>query len=188
MGSYMNLNSACARDLCWLSIVINIIVSLLILSTSANATTLFNDDFEDGNASGWLHTELPSTRGNGVTGVELHNGCQMAYVQHSGEGRDSLSHDFNYLESDILSFTMHAVANSSKTAFRNTLHSRSGVVMSFLNFLNVPLGNISLVNATNPSSLGSHSITIDSAQHVYSAPMNEFAKAAGFQPRILHYS
>lgn len=74
---------------------------------------------------------------------------------------------------------MHAVATAGKTAFGITLHSVSGVKLSFLNFLNQPLGSISLVNATNPGSLGSNSIAIDSVQHNYTAKMSDLSVSAG---------
>ncbi len=38
-------------------------------------------------------------------------GSQMAFAQHTGSGTHSLSHDFAYAASDVLSFDMHAVAN-----------------------------------------------------------------------------
>ena len=166
-----NLEKLCATSL--------LATFLVIVSSSASAALVFFDDFEDGNTLGWLETIVPGAGGSGSTGVEFHNESQMAYVYHRGSGSHSLSHDFSYLANDTLSFDMHAVANTGTTATGGTLHSSTGVTISFLNFLNVSLGSISLVNATNPASLDANSIAIDSLQHNYSGLMSDFATIAG---------
>lgn len=157
-----------------------LILSLLASTPFAYAAPVSLDDFEDGDHLGWLQTTVPGGRGAfGSTGVELHNGSQMAFIKHGGKGQDSLSQDFGYSENDILSFDMHAVANTGRSNGGTILHSQSGVVLSFLNFLNAPLGSLSLVNATNPASLGLSSVAVDSAQHNYTSIMSDFAAAAG---------
>lgn len=156
-----------------------VFIGVVTLVPSAHAAPVYFDDFEDGNHTGWLYTSVPGSGGSGATGVELHNSSQMAFVNHRGNGQDSLSMDFSYLANDILSFDMHAVASLGYTYSGVPLHSSSGVVMTFLNFLNVPLGSVSLVNATNPGAPGSSSIAIDALQHDYSALMSDFAATAG---------
>jgi len=138
----------------------------------------FFDAFEDGDAADWQETMISGSGGSGSTGVELHNESQMAFVKHSGGGQHALSRDFEYSADDNLSFEMHAVSTS--VSIRGTvLHSRSGVTISFLNGLNVPLASLKLVNATDPSLLDPDDSLIDGAQHEYTASMSEFAAAAG---------
>ena len=147
---------------------------LITASSSISAATVFFDNFEDGNTSGWLE----STLGVGSTVVELHNSSQMARVQQIGGGGRTLSMDFDYLASEMLSFDMHAVANSaSRTG--ETVHSASGVKLSFLNTFNVALGSTRLIRTTNASWLVGHDNSIDGVQHNYSALMSDYAGLAG---------
>jgi len=136
----------------------------------ANAATVFLDDFEDGNASGWLET----ASGSGSTGVELHNSSMMAFANHRGNGQHSLSHDFSYSDNDILPFDMHAVAYKS-----STYNASSGVKFSFLNNFNVELGSTGLINATTTDWLDANDNLIDSNQHNFNALMSEYAALAG---------
>ncbi len=149
---------------------------LVTISLNASATTVFLDNFEDGNTSGWLES---ATGSGGSTGVESHNGSQMAFVRQAGSSSlRSLSYDFNYLASETLSFDMHAVAVSTVSGTR-TLQASSGVTVSFLNIFNVSLGSASLVNATNPASLASNASLIDGAQHNYTALLSDYVALAG---------
>jgi hypothetical protein len=128
-------------------------------------------DFEGGDVGSWLES---TTGGSGSTGVETHNGSQMAFAKHVGSYKHSLSHDFGYVPGDVLSFDMQAVANPGV----NT-HSFSGVSLSFLNSFNVSLGSMALYNTTDPASLTAHQYAIDNLQHGYSATMSSWAMAAG---------
>lgn len=138
----------------------------------ANAATVFVDDFEDGNAAGWFE----SINGSGSTGVELHNSSQMAFAQQTGSGLHSLTFNFDYTATNVLSFDMHAVAY---TAYYDEHNSSSGVKFSFLNNFNVELDSAGLVNATDSSWLSANDNPIDSNQHHYSALMSEYAALAG---------
>jgi hypothetical protein len=140
----------------------------------ANAATVFVDDFEDGNAAGWLET----FSGSGSTGVELHNSSLMAFAKHSASGSHSLSHDFSYDPTYTLSFDMHATAN--RTSVTGTpAEAKSGVIVSFLNTFNSQLGSAGLIYATNSSLLGANDSAIDNSQHNYSALMGDYAALAG---------
>ena len=153
-------------------LLICVAMVFLVLGTvgGANASTVFLDDFEDGDTNGWLAT----ASGSGSTGVELHNSGQMAFATHSGSGLHSLSFDFNFLDSNTLSFDMHAVA------YRNaSSEASSGVKFSFLNSFNSELGSASLMNATNTGWLGPNDILINNVQHNYTALMSEYAALAG---------
>jgi len=129
-------------------------------------------DFEGGDVGSWLES---TTGGSGSTGVETHNGSQMAFAKHPGSHMHSLSHDFGYVPGDVLSFDMQAVANPGPF----TAHSFSGVSLSFLNSFNVSLGSMALYNTTNPASLTAHQYAIDNLQHGYSATMSSWATVAG---------
>lgn len=110
----------------------------------------------------------------------------MAFVSHVGSGprnsstttQTSLSRDFTFSASEILSFDMHAVANSGSD-HGVTRHSGSGVTITLLNAFNIPVGTAGLYNYTNPALLGAHSFLIDGTQHNYSASMADFAALAG---------
>lgn len=161
-----------ALGLLWLGL-------LVMMPLDAVAAPIYMDDFEDGDTMGWQETIVSGSGGSGSTGVGLHNGSQMAFVYHRGRGQHLLSQDFDYIGENMLSFDMHAVATAGKNLYGNTLHSRTGVKLSFLNFLNVSLGSISLVNATNQGALGPDSLYVDDAQHAYSGLMSDFAASAG---------
>ena len=164
----------------FIGILCFLLISLLALTPlEVNASTVFIDNFEDGDALGWQETIVSGYGGTGSTGVELHGGSQMAFVYHRGEGKHSLSHDFDYVADNILSFDMHAVATIGYNFYGNPLHSNTGVVISFLNFLNNPLGKLTILNATNPASMGPDIVTVDSTQHNYKADMSDFAAQAG---------
>lgn len=161
-----NLEKLCATGL---------LASFLVVVSSSTSAAVFFDDFEDGDTSGWLEG---ATSGVGSTGVELHNTSQMAFVHQTGSGARSLSIDFSYLASDTLSFDMHAVAFSAADVF-GTAHASSGVTISFLNTFNLELGSASLVNATNPGTLGPNDSLIDNLQHNYSSLLSDYAALAG---------
>lgn len=141
----------------------------LALAAPAQAAAFF--DFESGDVGSWLES---TTEGSGSTGVEVHNGSQMAFVQHAGSGTHSLSHDFAYVAGDTLSFDMHAVA-----VVGFATQARSGVKLSFLTPFNVTLGAVSLYNTTNPAALGAYEFAIDNVQHGYSDSMAGWATLAG---------
>ena len=153
-----------------------------IFSTAASAATFHT--FEDGTTGDWQYA---TTGGISNTGVETHNGSKMAYVFQTGSGpingstttSSSLAHDFVYSATELLSFDMHAVANTASGNPSGTKHSGSGVRVSFLNAFNVSLGSFSLYNYTNPALLGANEYLIDNVQHSYSATMGTFAAQAG---------
>ena len=149
---------------------------LVIFSSSASATTVFLDNFENGNSAGWLGS---TTGGSGSIGVELHNSSKMAFVQHTGSGLHSLSMDFSYVSSETLSFDMHAVANAVSNRFGDLDHSISAVSLSFLNIFNQSLGSLRLVNASTPAFLVAHDIPVDQVQHNYSVSMGDYAALVG---------
>ncbi len=150
---------------------------LLISALPVHAAAVFFDDFEDGDNSGWLETATGNLLGS--TGVESHNASLMAVVRDTGSGSYSLSHDFSYVSDQIVSFEMQAIANVRPLSGGGMLHASSGVTISFLNVFNSTLGSVSIVNATDPGSLGPTSILIDTAQHDYEASMAVFATQAG---------
>lgn len=151
---------------------------LVAVSPVASAAIAFSDNFEDGDHAGWL---LSTTGGSGSTSVNLFNGSQMAFVGHTGNGSHALSHDFIYTPDQMLSFDMQVIATTSAVGLGSTsiLHSKSGVTLSFLNVLNNSLGKISVVNATNPSTLGASENLVDGLLHNYSGLLSEFASLAG---------
>jgi len=148
--------------------VLSLLASVLI-SVSLNANASFVDNFEDGNSTGWLET---NTGGTGSTGVTTHNGSQMAYASHTGNGTESLSIDLSYVASETLSFDMHALGNSVSGTI-------SGVQISFLNFLNSSMGSLRVVNAGSGISLGSTDYSVDNVQHNYVGTMGNYAGLAG---------
>lgn len=150
-----------------------VLVMAVVMAMPAQADPSCN--FEDGLLCGWLPA---TTGGSGSTGVEAHNGSQMAFVQHAGVLTHSLSQDFNYAANDFLSFTMHAVANAGA----NGTHAASGVRVSFLNAFNVPLGSAGLYNVSSMTWLGAHDAFVDNVQHDYSATLASFAVLAGLAP------
>lgn len=148
---------------------------LPVSTPSAIAATVFADDFEDGNASGWLETITGNLLGS--TGVESHNASLMAFAKDTGATSYSLSHDFSYVSDQNVSFTMHAIANSNPCC--NILHASSGITVSFLDAFNSTLGSVTIANATDT---GLTDILVDTAQHDYIASMAVFAAQAGLNP------
>lgn len=148
---------------------------ILTSATSAKAATVFLDNFEDGNALGWLETVIGNTLGS--TGVESHNASLMAFAKDTGATSYSLSHDFSYVSDQTVSFTMQAIANSNPCC--GILHASSGITISFLDIFNSTLGSVTIANATDPSLID---ILVDTAQHDYSASMAVFAAQAGLNP------
>ena len=136
----------------------------------ASAATVFLDDFDDGNSTGWLAT----ASGNGSTSVESHNSSKMAAVKHTGNGLHSLSMDFSYLDNNTLSFDMHAVAYSATSC-----DAWSGVKVSFLNSFNTTLGATKFIRTTKSGSLGPNDYLIDNVQHNYTGSMSTYAALAG---------
>ena len=146
------------------------LLALFFAFACSNASAAFVDNFEDGNANGWMETSI----GSGSTGVELHNASQMAFATHTGSGLHLLSMDFNYLDSGMLSFDMHAVAYPAGGS-----NAKSGVTISFMNNFNVVLGSIGFINATSSSLLGLTDNPIDNLQHYFGASMSDFSALAG---------
>lgn len=150
--------------------IVPAVAMLASLALPAHAAGAFFD-FEDGSVGSWLSA---TTGGSGSTGVEMHNGSQMAFAQHTGALTHSLSHDFAYGAGDLVSFDMHAVANVAAPA-----QAYSGVTMSFLNALNVSLGTLGIYNTTDPAGLGAHQFGVDNLQHHYGDTMSGWAALAG---------
>lgn len=158
---------------------VNVLSSLvfagaLSLAASANAASVFFDDFEDGDHAGWLVTD---TGRAGSTGVETNNASQMAFAQQTGATTTSLSRDFSYVSDQMLSFTMQAVAIPNFGA-----SATSGVAISFLNLFNQTLGFTTIANATDPGSLGVNDVPVDQLQHDYIASFSDWAGQAGLAP------
>lgn len=145
---------------------------ILALASSAQAAIVFYDDFEDGNHDGWL---VSTTGGTGSTSVVNHNLSQMAYVTHSGGAKHSLSHDFSYVPSDILSFDMHAITGGGG---RGTI-AWAGVTISFLDWINSPLGRVRLLNTNDQTTLGQNDYYIDNTQHFYENTWDFYSSLAG---------
>ena len=162
-------------------VVLSLLVFLggLVLAPSADAATVFFDDFEDGDHLGWLVATTGGSGSTGSTRVESVNSSQVASVNHVGSGFHSLSRDFTYVLDQTLSFTMQATAKTGVLTGGEILHSSGGITISFLNLFNSTLGSVFIANATNPGSLGPNSIPVDSGQHDYNASMAEFAAQAG---------
>lgn len=165
-------------------IVINAIVLPFCLGAAANAVAAFSDDFEDGNYDGWF---AANNGGISSDGVELHNSSLMAYAYHIGNGspfgsatnENSLSRDFAYVASDILSFDMHPVATSASTCCIAFAHGKAGVTVTLLNAFNIPLGTAGLYYATNAGLLAANEYAIESVQRHFEASMDSFASLAG---------
>ena len=157
-----------------MKIVTGLVIGFLVFSMvgAANAAITFPDDFEDSNHDGWL----VGTSGIGSTGVEVHNSSQMAFATQSGDGTHSLSIDFGYSASDILSFDMHAVAYPRSTSYK-FLHATSGVEVSFLDSFNSELGSARLINTSQ--SIDPHEVLINDQQHFYSNLLSDYVTLAG---------
>jgi hypothetical protein len=155
---------------CYKRLSTYILFVLIFAFACSNASAAFVDDFEDGNADGWLVT----SSGSGSTGVELHNASQMASAYHSGGGFHMLSKDFNYVGSDSMSFDMHAVAYTNHSS-----QAMGGVKLSFLNDFNVVLGTTKIAYSTTESWIGANDLLVDNVQHHYEASFSDFAALAG---------
>lgn len=151
------------------------VFACLLFAKDSFAVTIFVDDFEDGNTSGWLETATGNLIGS--TGVESHNASLMAFAKDTGATSYSLSHDFSYVSDQTVSFAMHAIANSNPCC--GILHASSGVTISFLDIFNSTIGSVTIANATDPSLTD---ILVDNLQHDYSASMGVFATQAGLNP------
>jgi hypothetical protein len=99
-----------------------VLLGVLNASFSANAATVFLDDFEEGDHLGWLVTHEPSSNG-GATGVKTNNDSLMAYAARLRVTSTSLSQDFTYVPTNELAFTMQATANSRLMTDRATAAS-----------------------------------------------------------------
>ncbi len=150
-------------------------LALLGLSNIGYASTVFSDDFSDGNTNGWLDS---TTGGSGSIGVESHNASEMAFVHHTGSGLHSISRDFVYVPSEILSFVMHAVAKQG-VGFGTPPNAMAGVSISFLNAFNQSLGSLRLVNSSAPAFLLAKDIPVDQLQHSNSLSMATYAAVVG---------
>jgi hypothetical protein len=155
-------------------VVISSVLSLgaFGLALSANAATVFYDDFEDGDATGWLQIQVGGHVGS--TGVESHNGSLMAFAKDSGASTWGLSHDFSYVSDQNMSFVMQATAIPN-----GTYQAVGGVKITFLDLFNGTLGSFTIANATDSALTD---ILVDSAQHSYIASMGTFATQAGLNP------
>jgi hypothetical protein len=122
---------------------------------------------------------------NGSSGIELHNGNQMAWVYHAGghgsnygssTTSSSLSCTLDYSASQTLAFDMHPVA-----VFLGA-HAGAGVRIDLLNVFNVSLGSAGLYHYTNPALLGPNEFLVSNTQQHFEAPMSDFATLAGVNP------
>ncbi len=147
-----------------------ILFVLVLAFACSNASAAFVDDFEDGNADGWMETY----NGSGSTGVTTKNSSQMAYSSHSGSGKHLLSMDFDYMGSSILAFDMLATSYTNRGA-----NAASGVELTFLDNWNAVLGSARFINVTSASWLGDNDVEIQDLQHNYSDSMSSFATLAG---------
>ena len=162
----------------------NLLLCVLLYSGSQSvfASAVLYDDFEDGLTTGWLTTT--SGFPGGATGVELHNGSQMAFVSHasvgrpSGGGRHALSQDFAYNPLRSLLFDMHATADAVSGAVGGTKHAKSGVTISFLDFISRPLGSVGLVYSSS-GVVGPDEFLIDNAQLHYDLRLPALLSLAG---------
>lgn len=143
-----------------------------LLSLMPMAACALTHDFEDGTLQGWFAT---LTGGSGSTGVESRSGSRMAAVHHAGSSLTSLSKDFAFTPAATLAFDMQAIA----TAGGFGVAGYGGVTISFLNALNVSQASLSLLNTTNPTSLGAMQSAVDASPHHYAGSMASFATAAG---------
>ena len=157
------------------NLVTTLVMGFFIFSMlgAANATTIFVDDFEDGDALDWNAT----VSGNGSTGVEEHNDTMMAFAYQRGSIQHSLSHDFDYSDNAELSFDMHAVAYTN-TIFGTIYNSSSGVKLSFLDSMNSPIDSVALIYATDASWLDENDSPVDNTEHTYSNLMKDYAALA----------
>ncbi len=155
---------------------------LLGLAGTGQASSVFFDDFEDGDHAGW---QITTPSGTGSTGVNTHNTSLMAYSTHTGTGSHALTYDFGYIGSDNLSFDMQAIANRANFGSQQ-VHANSGVIISFLDTFNISKGTVSFQNHTaGGTPLGVYDFLIDSNMHNYSGSFDLFANAAGIDTGIV---
>lgn len=159
--------------------------ALMVAASAAGAGC--PSTFEGGNLGDWL---FATTGVYGSSGVELHNGSQMAFVNHvGGHGNNyghsttssSLSCTLNYSAGETLSFDIHAVALIG-TGFGGPAHSGSGVRVDFLNAFNVALGSVGFYNYTDPGMLGPHEFPISNTQLHFEALMSDYAELGDVSP------
>lgn len=157
------------------SVYILAILLFSLTAVEANASLLFNDNFEDGDYSGWLASWQQGqwSEAHGSWEVVSHNSSNMARIQHTTDGFHSLACDFTYVDESVLSFVMQVGGHTD-----GGNHAGGNATVSFLNNFNVELGSVSLIYSTNPGSVNP-AYLIDSDQHHYSASMSEWASFAG---------
>jgi len=160
-------------------LVLSVLVAVSTLLALPVSAFAFSDDFEDGNTEGWLQTIVAG--GVGSCGVESHNGSQMGFCKQIGSGQQALSIDFTYSPAEILSFDMHA-QSIPECSTGLCAHARSGIAVSFLTGLNIPLGTVGLYHVTDLSWLPANSYAIDDVQHNYNGTFASFASLAGLDP------
>ena len=154
------------------------------MATPIVASAAYFDNFENGHHDGWL---AANNGGISSDGVESHNGSQMAFAAHIGDGnpytstasQNSLSREFVFTPDDLLSFDMQGVATSASTCCIAYAHGKAGVTVTLTNAFNIPLGSAGLYFTTSTGLLGTNEFQIDGAQHHYAAPMSGFAALAG---------
>ncbi len=151
-------------------------VGIMVAASSVHAATVFSDDFEDGDYTGWLLTSI----GNGLSsaGVETNNGSLMAVVRKTGVTRWSLSRAFSYSSDQSVAFTMQAIANSRTLTGGSILHAASGVEISFLDGLNSTLGSVTIASSTNTGFLNPDSL-VGTTQLDYDVSMSVLTTLAG---------
>ena len=151
-----------------------IVLSACLFTSSAFSATVFFDDFEDGDASGWSI----SSAGSGSTGVVLNNESMRAFANQVGTGSHALSQDFGYESDFFLSFDMQVIANTAFSPVGGTLHASGGVTVSFLSQFNVALGSVTFAHDTS-GSVPSDWFFIDETINNFSGSMLEFAQLVG---------
>jgi len=165
------------RTLCATGLLVSLLTSV---STSASATTVFFDSFEDGDANGWFE----SATGSGTTGVIGNNGSLRGYANTPNLGYRSLSQDFEYANNHVLSFEMQVIANPGiKITFggSSTTPGSGGAKISFLNSFNGILGDsVFFIHRTDgvkpPAYAG---VFQDETLNFFSARLIDYAALAG---------
>ena len=149
-------------------------LGVMIIETTAHAATIFLDDFEDGDASGWA----TSSAGSGSTGVVFNNESMRAFASQVGTGSTALSRDFDYGSDLLLSFDMQVIANTGISPVGGLLNASGGVTVSFLSQFNVGLGSVTFAHSTS-GSVPTDWLFIDETINNFSGSMLEFAGLAG---------
>jgi len=157
----------------------------LVLLGAANRTNaslnpyIYIDDFEDGDAVGWLVTK---EGGGGSHSVKSHNDSKQAFVHNYQSGKYSLSREFAFEPSCVLAFDMQALAGTGSTNDGRTTYSASGVTVSFESKFNLTLGGVSFCHATSSSMLPSNGYEVGNKQQHYEATFSEWAALAKVDP------